>query len=155
MINNLGFSLSGIDHLRRQGLDTRIIANNSFERAYHRGRIATILAKILGKHNQLNALSSQPVSSPRPTSRIVPVPIQQIKGSLNRSTDFDVNFNPLQEHFRARWISVFTASHQGISLPAVELVQVGNTYYVRDGHHRISVAKSFGQKAIDAVIVNG
>ncbi len=154
MINNLGFSLSGIDHLRREGLDIHMIAAKSFERAYNRGRFETLVAKILGRHNQLNTLSSQPISSPRPTSRIVPVPVQQIKGSLDRSTDFDVNFNPLQEHCRARWISIFTAFRQGITLPAVELVQVGNTYYVRDGHHRISVAKTFGQKAIDAVIVN-
>jgi hypothetical protein len=35
-------------------------------------------------------------------------------------------------------------------LPPVSLVQVGDEYFVRDGHHRISVAKAFGQETIEA-----
>jgi hypothetical protein len=154
MFTEFGYSLSGIEHLRMDGADIRIAAAKSFERGYDRGRLGQLLSKILGRHNQLDTLSSQPISSQRPTSHIISVPIRQIKGSLGRSTDFDANFNPIQEHCRTRWISVFTAFRQGITLPAVELVQVGETYYVRDGHHRISVAKTFGQKAIDARIVN-
>jgi ParB-like chromosome segregation protein Spo0J len=42
----------------------------------------------------------------------------------------------------------------GSSMPAVELVKVGSAYYVQDGHHRISVAHSLGQEAIEARIVN-
>jgi len=38
-------------------------------------------------------------------------------------------------------------------LPPVELIQVGGCYFVRDGHHRISVARSFGQQYIEAEII--
>ena len=36
--------------------------------------------------------------------------------------------------------------------PAVELVQIGEVYYVQDGHHRISVSRAFGQIAMDAEV---
>lgn len=78
------------------------------------------------------------------------VPIKQIRGSENRSEDFDQNFRPLRNHNKDRWVEVALAHHQDVALPAVELVQIRDIYYVRDGHHRISVAKSFGQLEIEA-----
>jgi hypothetical protein len=39
---------------------------------------------------------------------------------------------------------------QDIGLPAIDLLQVGDTYFVRDGHHRISVARALGADYIDA-----
>jgi len=40
----------------------------------------------------------------------------------------------------------------GTPLPPVELVQVGDVYFVRDGHHRISVARTVGQRDIEAEV---
>lgn len=132
----------------------RLQATRSFKLAHNRARLGHFLAKLLGKDNRLQELASQPVASPHSTSRIVSIPISQIKGSLGRSDDFDASFNPLQERSRSRWISILTAIQRGVAMPAVELVKVGNTYYVQDGHHRISVARSLGQEAIEARIVN-
>ena len=132
----------------------RMEAVKTFNQAYSRGKRNQLLARIFHKDNHLQALSSQPVASSHPTSRIVTVPIRKITGSLGRSEDFDANFNPLQERSRSRWVSILTAIRSNISLPPVELVQVGSAYYVRDGHHRISVARSLDQEAIEARIVN-
>jgi hypothetical protein len=132
----------------------RLQATRSFNLAYNRGRLAHFFSRVLGKDDQLQALVSQPVSSQRSTSRIISVPIRQIKGSLGRSDDFDLNFYPLHERSRSRWVSILTAILAGTSMPAIELVQVGSDYYVQDGHHRISVARSLGQEAIEARIVN-
>jgi hypothetical protein len=52
-----------------------------------------------------------------------------------------------------RWVSVAIARSQGVTLPAVELILVGEDYFVRDGHHRISVARAFGEEYIDAKII--
>ena len=79
--------------------------------------------------------------------------IRQIIGSEGRVTDFDSSFNPLNEKTRSRWLSIATARLQGTAMPAVELIQVGENYFVRDGHHRISVAHSFGEEAIDAHVI--
>jgi hypothetical protein len=85
--------------------------------------------------------------------RLRAVPIEQIQGSEGRTDDFDRDFNPLQEHTRNRWLSVAAAWRRGQPLPPVDLIQVGDVYFVRDGHHRISVARTMGQKAIDARVI--
>jgi hypothetical protein len=81
------------------------------------------------------------------------VPISQIRGSEGRSRDFDCDFNPLRDHGRDRWMRVALARLEGKSLPPVELIQVGDVYFVRDGHHRISVARALGQPDIEAEVV--
>lgn len=80
------------------------------------------------------------------------VSISQIRGSEGRTDDFDADFRPLRPHNRERWQNVAVAHQTGASLPPVELIQVGGTYFVRDGHHRISVARAFGQVYIEAKV---
>jgi hypothetical protein len=79
-------------------------------------------------------------------------PIAQIRGSEGRSKDFDRDFHPLQDHCRDRWLRVARARDQDKVLPPVVLVQVGDVYFVRDGHHRISVAQALGQLDIEAEV---
>jgi hypothetical protein len=81
------------------------------------------------------------------------VPIAQIGGSEGRAGDFDRDWNPLQDHTRERWLSIAAARERGETLPPVSLVQVEDTYFVKDGHHRISVARAFGQNTIEAQVV--
>jgi hypothetical protein len=78
------------------------------------------------------------------------VPIEQNRGSEGRSNDLDRDFHPLQDHCMGRWLRVARARDQDKVLPPVVLVQVGDAYFVRDGHHRISVARALGQLDIDA-----
>ena len=80
------------------------------------------------------------------------VRIDQIKGSEGRSQDFDQDFNPLKLRNQGRWLSIARAWHHGVSLPAVDLIKVGDAYIIRDGHHRISVARAYGQYDVDAVV---
>ena len=81
------------------------------------------------------------------------VPINRIKGSEGRSGDFDREFNPTQTRTVDRWISIAVARSLGDALPLVELIQLGDDYYVRDGHHRISVARAFGEEYVDAKVI--
>jgi hypothetical protein len=79
-----------------------------------------------------------------------PVPISHIRGSEGRCRYFDAEFNPLYDRAQGRWLSIARARHQGKHLPPIVLVQVGDVYFVRDGHHRISVARAMGQIDIEA-----
>ena len=79
--------------------------------------------------------------------------INSIKGSEGRSRDFDCDFNPIQSRTMDRWVSIAMARSFGNSLPLVELIQLGDTYYVRDGHHRISVARGLGEEYVDAKVI--
>jgi hypothetical protein len=81
------------------------------------------------------------------------VPINRIKGSEGRSDDFDCDFNPTSNRTAERWVSIAVALSCGDTLPLVELIQLGQDYFVRDGHHRISVARAFSEEYIDAVII--
>jgi hypothetical protein len=80
------------------------------------------------------------------------VPIGQIRGSESRTNDFDTEFRPRGGHIAGRWCRVAEAWQIGVVLPPVELIQVGDVYFVRDGHHRISVATTFGAREIDALV---
>jgi hypothetical protein len=53
---------------------------------------------------------------------------------------------------RSRWQRIWMAVHQGIALPPISVVQVGNGYAIRDGHHRVSVARARGALSIAAVV---
>jgi hypothetical protein len=78
------------------------------------------------------------------------VALDDIRGTEGRQNDFDDRFHPLTEHSRQRWQSVARAFEAGIDLPPVELIRVGEVYFVRDGHHRISVARALGLTTIMA-----
>jgi hypothetical protein len=81
-----------------------------------------------------------------------PVPIQEIRGSDGRSEDFDADFRPLHPHTKDRWMGIAVAQQLGKTMPPVDLIRIGDAYFARDGHHRISVARALGQKEIDARI---
>jgi hypothetical protein len=80
------------------------------------------------------------------------VPLAQIRGSEGRRDLFDDRFYPLGDRPRQRWLGIATAWLQGVPLPPVELIRLGEVYVVRDGNHRISVARTLGLAEIDAVV---
>jgi hypothetical protein len=80
------------------------------------------------------------------------VRLDQIAGSLNRYHQFDRAFLPVEDHTAGRWLKIDRAFYKDISLPPVVLYQVGQVYFVVDGHHRVSVAREQGQEFIDAEV---
>jgi hypothetical protein len=81
------------------------------------------------------------------------VEVEKITGSVGRYKDFDESFLPNKKSMRQRWSHVDRAYHQGVELPAVSLYKIGDAYFVRDGNHRVSVARFHGVAAIDAEVV--
>jgi hypothetical protein len=80
------------------------------------------------------------------------VPLDQIVGSEGHYRDFDRAFFPRQSQVKDRWLRINKAYHEKVPLPPVELFKVGRVYFVRDGNHRISVARAHGQEFIDAYV---
>jgi hypothetical protein len=81
------------------------------------------------------------------------VEVEKITGSVGRFRDFDGDFLPLKKSLGDRWGRIDRAYHRGDELPAVSLYKVGDRYFVRDGNHRVSVARYHGVAAIDAEVV--
>ena len=82
------------------------------------------------------------------------VPINMIAGSEGRYHDFNKFFLPKREHLRHRWQRVDEAHIKDIILPAIQLYEIGGVYFVRDGNHRVSVAKAQGVEFIDADVTS-
>jgi len=82
------------------------------------------------------------------------VPINLIVGSEGRYRDFNKYFLPKTEHLRSRWERVDEAHLQDIILPAIQLYEIGGVYFVRDGNHRVSVAKAQAVEYIDAEVIS-
>lgn len=81
------------------------------------------------------------------------VDVKQVRGTYNRGdADFDMDFHPTQRHTENRWLRVATAFMRGVELPPIELVELEGHYYVKDGHHRISVARALGFGYLDAIV---
>src|SRR5918999_433361 len=81
------------------------------------------------------------------------VEVEKITGSVGRCRDFDGSFLPRKVSMGERWSRIDCAYHRGVELPAVSLYKIGEEYFVRDGNHRVSVAKYHGVAAIDAEVV--
>jgi hypothetical protein len=55
---------------------------------------------------------------------------------------------------RDRWTRVYQAMVEGDELPPIDVYKVDDNYYVIDGHHRVSVARSLGRPTINARVIN-
>jgi hypothetical protein len=78
------------------------------------------------------------------------VPLDAIVGTVDRMQGFDRHFRPTTPEVRARWERIAGAMRRGEPMPPVDLYRVGEVYFVKDGHHRVSVARALGRHDIDA-----
>lgn len=124
-----------------------------YQKSVLRGKLDSLLAALAGRSSQLADVTEltggRRVSNQRSLGSKV-VRIADIQASEDRSGDFDRSFHPLETHTKSRWLSIAVARLNGQAMPAVELIKVGDVYAVRDGHHRISVARALGEDYIDA-----
>jgi hypothetical protein len=91
--------------------------------------------------------------SARSARGIREIPLDSIRGTVepSRARLFDGCFRPAPGT-RARWERLWVAEHRGTVLPPISVVAIGDSYALRDGHHRVSVAAARGAATIDAVI---
>jgi nucleotide-binding universal stress UspA family protein len=80
------------------------------------------------------------------------IPLSAIIGSVGRYSDFTRSFLPLQSKDEQRWAMVHKRSTDLEGLPPIEVYQIGEAYFVRDGNHRVSVARRLGATHIQAYV---
>jgi hypothetical protein len=140
-------------------LNTQTLTNQAlplFWEAVLRGKFLSIWADLSGRYNRLLDLeekTKQASHLSRHHVGIKTVDIRRIRGTQGKADEFDAEFNPMHERSRDRWLGIAIERMRGRDLPPVELIQIGNIYFVRDGHHRVSVARSMGQTIIDAEVI--
>lgn len=79
------------------------------------------------------------------------IAIDKIAGSTGRYSEFNRAFLPTQEFIRERWKGVYQAAHE-TGFPPIDVYQIGDVYFVRDGHHRVSVLKELGATEVEATV---
>ncbi len=80
------------------------------------------------------------------------VAIDSIVGSVAGGHAFDRAFRPTNARVRARWERIAAALRRGEPLPPISLYRLGEAHFVRDGHHRVSVARALGYDRIEAYV---
>jgi hypothetical protein len=131
-------------------------ALNRFNATLGKGKFSRLKRRVLRRPQSLydlNALKPDLVLRGSFYSGMQVVPIHSIIGSESRTIDFDMDFYPIHEASRERWVNMAMMYLACLLLPSVELIQIDNAYFVRDGHHRISISRAFGQLAVDAEVI--
>lgn len=126
-----------------------------FHRARRRAALQELFARIRGESVAL--LSYEEVRRKLKASSgrergLRDVPLDAIVGSVGRYTDFTRTFLPKDEVDAHRWARVKVAALDMAGLPPIELYRIGDVYFVRDGHHRVSVAREIGATHIQAYV---
>jgi hypothetical protein len=146
--SNYVFSLGSADSLEPK-------ASQLFERSY-RPKHELNLRSLLGHRSSALPQIDESVVNSQLANRYDggthAVEVSKISGTFNKQIDFDAQFHPTQRHSENRWLRVATAFLRGVELPPVELAEVDGQYFVKDGHHRVSVARALGYRYLDANI---
>ncbi|MBV9802246.1 MAG: hypothetical protein JO130_03615 [Solirubrobacterales bacterium] len=142
---------------RSTGLSS-VDAQHDFLRARRRATAAKLIGRLRGEPDDVGVvlpyeevIAALGFASERSAGLQV-VTLDQIVGSVGRGRDFDRRFRPTSGRSRGRWEQIAAAARRGESFPPVDLVRVGELYFVRDGHHRVSVARALDRADIDAYV---
>jgi hypothetical protein len=80
------------------------------------------------------------------------IPLDSIVGTVDRSREFDRAFRPTSSRVRPRWERIAMAQRKGQAMPPIDVYRIGELHFVKDGHHRVSVARALGHKDINAYV---
>lgn len=130
-------------------------ALHDFRRARQRGSLESIVAQLTGRSDRL--LSFSEVSEQLRTGAAADIglhqiPLDAIVGSVGRYADFTRSFLPRRESAQERWTRVRAAFPRVEDIPPITVFQIGDAYFVLDGNHRVSVARSLGATHIPAQV---
>ena len=129
-----------------------------FTRARRRARLQALVARVRREHTSNRLLSFDDLRSEHSVAnkrlhrgtRVVEV--DQIVGSVGRWRDFDRSFLPARASVGHKWKRIDQAFQRGEDLPLVELYEIGDAYFVVDGHHRVSVARYHDVPTLEATV---
>jgi hypothetical protein len=134
-------------------MSVEVQAEADFDRARRRaffGRIAARLQRECSRLLAFDEIREGHMAHNRRALGLRNVEVSKIVGSVGRHEAFDRAFMPTKASLAERWKRVDRAFHRGLDLPAVRLYKVGNSYFVEDGNHRVSVARYQGVETIEA-----
>lgn len=133
----------------------RIEARERFRRSLTRAQMADLLGLISGESSDLvnyDEVAKRLHARQQINLGTEMVPLDRIVGSVGRYRDFTRSFLPRAGISLERWAGVDEAMHSMEGLPPVEVFKIGEVYFVKDGNHRVSVARANGHSHIEAYV---
>jgi hypothetical protein len=143
------------EHVDASSTGIKQTAKADFENALRKGFWRSMVSWLTQSSNELLPFDEVRKNLPIKGQHYIglkQIPINQVVGSVGRYHDFDRAFLPRLQSSSGRWMSIDEAHLQDIGLPAIEVYQIGSAYFVKDGNHRVSVARERGQVFIDAAV---
>ena len=150
-LNNLSATNNGLKTLSEDAIE-RKNAMQTFDRLLSKARRRRMFGGLVGRKSTMSRLADDARHGTPRYEGVRSVSIDQIIGTENRDVEFDGDFLPLEAHVEQRWVSVASAFVRGVVLPPLDLIRVGEDYYIRDGHHRVSVYRTFGVGEVEAEV---
>ena len=80
------------------------------------------------------------------------ISLDSIVGTVDRAREFDREFRPTSSQVRERWQRINLAQRKGEAMPPIDVYRIGELHFVKDGHHRVSVARALGHRDINAYV---
>ncbi len=132
-------------------------AVEDYQRARRQAAIQQLLARITGTSEKIELLSYEEVrqrlrATEKSSQFLTEIPLDAIVGSVDRYHDFTRKFLPRKSINRSRWARVMALARGLSGFPAIEVYQIGEVYFVKDGNHRVSVARQLGYQTIQAFV---
>jgi hypothetical protein len=80
------------------------------------------------------------------------IKLDTIVGTVDSRRDFDRHFRPTSGRVRERWERLALAQRRGEAIPPIDVYRIDSMHFVKDGHHRVSIAMAARQKVIEAYV---
>ena len=115
-----------------------------------------VLNHLIGRHSELmkfDEIRSRLHLHEEHYEGVHDVSLDHIVGSVGRYKDFTATFLPKKGSMKDRWSRIYALANSMEGPPPIELYKVGDAYFVRDGNHRVSVARELGATSIQAHVV--
>lgn len=130
-------------------------ARERYLRSLFRAQLTDLLGMMSGENTDLmryDEVAKHLKARQQVEQGIQMVPIEKIVGSVGRYRDFTRTFLPRAGVSQHRWARIDSVMNSLEGLPPIELFQIGDVYFVRDGNHRVSVARANGLSEIEAYV---
>jgi hypothetical protein len=133
---------------------------NDFLRARRRQVLSRLANRLSGQPDDVNlilpfdeVMAALGWQGERPLG-LRTIKLDAIAGTLDSRRDFDRQFRPTSGRVRERWERLALAQRRGEAIPPIDVYRVGDMYFVKDGHHRVSIAFATGLSVIDAYVTD-
>ena len=130
-------------------------AVRDFDRARKQAAMHQFFARVRGRSDDLlsyDDVHEQLGAGTVTNQGVREIPLKSIVGSVGRYQDFTRDFLPKRDSDEERWVGVKTAVDQMKGMPPIEVYQINDAYFVKDGNHRVSIARQLGVDTITAYV---